>query len=134
MKYDLSKLSKDKIETIIKSLPPHFEGLYCYAPSHTNKMLKVITPKKDGFVELFDEEKKLYDQWGEYNTENNSLYVQACHTPCGWAVGVYLYEDHFEIPKYKDSINNYESKKNFANYRKVLNEIFAAIEENNLSI
>ena len=93
-------------------------------------MLKVVTPKKDGFIELFDKGKKLYDQWGEYNTENNSLYVQAWHTPCGWAVGVYLYEDHFEIPKYKDSINNYESKKNFANYRKILNEIFINEKEN----
>jgi len=52
------------------------------------------------------------------------------HTACGWAGGVYLYEAHCEIPKYKDSINNYESKKNFTNYRKILNEIFINKKEN----
>ena len=128
MKYDLSKLSKNDINTIIKSLPPKFAGIYCYAPSHENKVVEVVTQKQDGIIELYDNENKLHDKWGEYDIAKNSLFVMVWDQECYWKVGVYLYEDHFEIPKYKDAFIKYETTKNFINYRKVLNRIFSNLK------
>ena len=48
---------------------------------------------------------------------------------CFWKVGVRLFEDHYEIPKYKKSINKYETKKNFKKYRTILANIFNSKEK-----
>ena len=123
MKYDLSKLSKADICALIKSLPPKFDGIYCYAPSHENKLVNMPKNEKENIIELYDDEKKLHDKWGEYDVVKNSLFIMAWDHLCFWKVGVYLYEDHFEIPKYRQSVNEYENERSFVEYRKTLAEI-----------
>ncbi|MBE7074626.1 MAG: hypothetical protein E7376_01425 [Clostridiales bacterium] len=125
MKYDLSKLSKEEICTLLTSISPSFTGVYCYAPSQRNKIVKVATTDKKGIIELYDDERKIHDLWGEYNKQNNSLCVMAWDHVCFWPVTVYLYENCFKIPKYKHSIIQYETKSNFDKYTKILEKIFS---------
>ena len=134
MKYDLSKLSKDEICILLKSISPAFAGLYSYAPSQKNKIVKPVPTDKKNIIQLYDDERKIHDLWGEYNIANNSLYVQAWDHPCYWPVGVYLYEDHFNIPKYKNSFFKYETEENFIEYRKILKHIFDKKRQNQIDM
>lgn len=125
MKYNLSNLTKYEINEIIKSLSPSFDGIYCYGISGNNKVVKENMSTKEDVVELYDDNKKLHDIWGEYHPKNNSLFVMAWDGACFWQVGVYLYEDHFEIPKYRNAVfYKYETEENFEKYRNTLAEIF----------
>ena len=134
MKYDLGKLTKEEIETIIKNLPPKFAGVYCYAPSSENKIIKPVGSSKNGVTDLYDNNNKIRDKWGEYDINKNLLYIMAWDQECFWNVGVYLFEDHFEIPKYKNSFIKHETEKNFAEYRKLLSDIFSKKVEDNTDL
>lgn len=134
MKYDLSKLSKDEITILVKNISPAFAGVYCFAPSQKNKIVKPVPIAKKGVIELYDNERKIHDKWGEYNVANNSLYVQAWDHPCYWSVGVYLYEDHFNIPKYKNAVFPYETEENFIEYRKIVKQIFDKKRQNQIDM
>lgn len=90
-----------------------------------DELIKTEPTNEKGYVELYNDEIKVYDLWGKYNIKNNSLFVMAWDHECFWPVGVKLYQDHFEIPKYKNSFIKYETKNNFDRYTKILKHIFS---------
>lgn len=124
--YDLNLLTREDVDFIIKKMPvAGFTGVVNYGISQKNKQSTKNDELPENIVELCDNTKNpLYDLWGEYDKNNNSLSVFAWDAACFWRVNVILFEDHFEIPKYRAGLRNYETISNFLNYKNVLSFIF----------
>ena len=127
MLYNLKKLTKEEIETIIRSLPPKFVGLYCYATSHYNNNFKNFTKRDRNKIELYDADcENKFDLWGEYDKALNYVMVVAQDSdPYCRPVEVYLFDNCFEIPAYRNGVGQFEKECNQKLYRKQLEDIFA---------
>lgn len=129
MRKDLLKLTKTQINEIIKSLPPRFSGIVPYGVSHQNKKVKSSLPLKEDVIELFDRNTdEIRDLWGEFDIMKGHIFVMAWDSVCNWSVGVYLYENRFEIPEYKHGVWRSALDAEIPNYQKKVKQM---IEYNN---
>lgn len=118
MRLDLSRLTKSQINEIVKSLPPKFSGIVPYGISHFNSKVQNKEEIKGAVFELYNRgTEEIFDKWGEYNLAKNSIFVMAWDNRCKWQVGVLLFEDHFEIPEYKNGMYAKEFEKSFPEYK-----------------
>ena len=127
---NLKLLTKSQIIQLVKSLPPKFSGIVAFGVSEENKKASVdgVNPY---IVELVNKNSdEVFDKWGEFDLLKSRIFVMAWDDKCKWQVGVYLYEDHFEIPEYKKGIYSEEIKK----YNETYKEAVSKMIKNNRSL
>ncbi len=60
----------------------------------------------------------------KYDESTDCLTVEAWDFPCFWNIQVKLYNEHFEIPKYKNGKSDIQGENQQDRYRKSMYEIY----------